>query len=37
MVPDGFESRAVTSSPESGFGASRRPLFDFDFGGTVEC
>jgi hypothetical protein len=34
-VPPCAERRAVTSSPESGFGTSRRPFFDFDFGATV--
>lgn len=35
-MPPWADSRAVTSRPERGFGTSRRPFFDFDFGGTVE-
>jgi hypothetical protein len=34
-APPCAERRAVISSPESGFGTSRRPFFDFDFGATV--
>lgn len=29
--------RAVMSRPERGFGASRRPFLNLDFGGTEFC